>query len=68
MTTPPVKSLVDEQIEDLDAVVIIRHGVPFHEVIGQPRETLVVDLKQQLGATMKGRRIAVRVRPCTRQN
>lgn len=62
MTTPLVKSLIDEQIEDQDAVLIIRHGMPFNEVIGQPRTALVADLKKRLGATMKGRRIVVRVR------
>ncbi|MBD8493860.1 hypothetical protein [Pseudomonas syringae] len=63
MTTPLVKTLINEQLDDLGAVVIIRHGLPFNEVIGEPRSTRVVDLKHRLGATMKGRRIVVRVRP-----
>ena len=38
-------------------------GLPFNEVIGQPRERKVSSLKQRLAASMKGGRIAVRVRP-----
>ena len=60
MTTPPVKSLVDD-IERRTA--ILGFGLPFNELIGRKREDLVRDLPQRLAPTMKGGRIAVRVRP-----
>jgi len=41
---------------------LVGFGIPFNEVLGQPREFLVADLPRQLAATMKGGRIAVRVR------
>jgi hypothetical protein len=64
MTTSPVKTLVDEQIEEIEAkLVLLGFGLPFNEVIGKPREMRVANLPQRLTATMKGGRIAVRVRP-----
>lgn len=64
MTTPPVKSLIDEQLEDVGRkIAIMGFGLPFNEIIGKPREMLVRDLKQRLAPSMKGRRIAIRVRP-----
>lgn len=63
MSTAPVKSLIDEQLEEIErSFAIIRFGIPFNEVIGRPREFLVNDLPRQLAATMKGGRIAVRAR------
>lgn len=63
MTTAPVKSLIDEQIEEIErSFAIIRFGLPFNEVIGRPREFLVNDLPRKLAVTMKGGRIAVRAR------
>jgi hypothetical protein len=63
MTTSPVKSLIDEEIEDCERrLAIIAFGLPFNEVIGRERGFLVADLPVQLAATMKGRRIAVRER------
>lgn len=63
MTTSPVKTLVDEQIEEIEAkLVLLGFGLPFNEVIGKPREMHVANLPQRLAATMKGGRIAVRVR------
>ncbi|MBA1290367.1 hypothetical protein [Pseudomonas japonica] len=41
---------------------LVGFGIPFNEVLGHPREFLVADLPRQLAATMKGGRIAVRVR------
>jgi hypothetical protein len=41
---------------------LVGFGLPFNEVLGHPREFLVADLPHQLAATMKGGRIAVRVR------
>lgn len=63
MITPILKSLIDEQIDEIESkIAILGFGLPFNEVIGKPREMPVCDLKQRLAPTMKGRRIAVRVR------
>jgi hypothetical protein len=64
MTTPPVKTLVDEQLDDIERrIAILGFGLPFNEVIGRTREDLVDNLPQRLSVTMKGGRIAVRTRP-----
>ena len=64
MTTPPVKSLIDVQLDEIESkLIMLGFGLPFNEVIGQPRERAVASLPNRLAATMKGRRIAVRVRP-----
>jgi hypothetical protein len=64
MTTPPVKTLVDEQLDDIERrIAILGFGLPFNEVIGRKREDLVSSLPQRLSVTMKGGRIAARVRP-----
>jgi hypothetical protein len=64
MTTPPVKSLAEEQLEDIERrIAILGFGLPFNEVIGRKREELVSSLPQRLSVTMKGGRIAARVRP-----
>ena len=63
MTTAPVKTLVDEQLDDIERkIALLGFGLPFNELIGRKREELVVNLPQRLAPTMKGRRIAVRVR------
>ena len=64
MTTRPVKSLAEEQLEDIERrIAILGFGLPFNEVIGRKREELVSSLPQRLSVTMKGGRIAARVRP-----
>jgi hypothetical protein len=64
MTTAPVKSLIDEQVDDIEhKLALLGFGLPFNEVIGRKREDLVASLPQRLAPTMKGGRIAVRVRP-----
>ncbi|AZC30092.1 hypothetical protein [Pseudomonas chlororaphis] len=64
MSTPPVKTLIDEQLDEIEAkLIMLGFGLPFNEVIGQPRERAVASLPQRLAPTMKGGRIAVRVRP-----
>lgn len=64
MSTAPIKSLIDEQIEQIErTLAVISFGIPFYEAVGLPRETPVASLPRRLSATMKGRRIAVRVRP-----
>jgi hypothetical protein len=64
MTTSPVKSLIDEQLDEIESkLVLLGFGLPFNEVIGRPREALVSSLPKRLAASMKGGRIAVRVRP-----
>lgn len=64
MSTPPVKSLIDEQLDDIEnKIALLGFGLPFNEVIGRKREDLVANLPQRLAPSMKGKRIAVRVRP-----
>lgn len=64
MSTAPVKTLIDEQIDDIERrIAILGYGLPFNEVIGRKREDLVRDLPARLSVTMKGGRIAARVRP-----
>jgi hypothetical protein len=64
MSTTPVKSLIDEQLEDIEnKIALLGFGLPFNEVIGRKREDLVANLPQRLAPTMKGKRIAVRFRP-----
>jgi hypothetical protein len=64
MSTAPVKSLIDEQLEDAERkIALLGFGLPFNEVIGRKREDLVASLPQRLAPSMKGKRIAVRVRP-----
>ena len=64
MTTSPVKTLIDEQLDDVERkIAVLGFGLPFNEVIGRERDELVANLPQRLAPTMKGRRIAVRVRP-----
>lgn len=64
MSTAPVKSLIDEQLEQIErTLAVISFGLPFNEAVGLPRETPVASLERRLGVTMKGRRIAIRVRP-----
>ncbi|WP_460055456.1 hypothetical protein [Pseudomonas sp. S2_D06] len=64
MSTAPVKSLTDELLEDIERkIAVLGFGLPFNEVIGRQRDELVANLPQRLAPTMKGRRIAVRVRP-----
>jgi hypothetical protein len=63
MSTAPVKTLIDEQLDEIESkLIMLGFGLPFNEVIGQPRERAVASLPQRLAATMKGGRIAVRVR------
>lgn len=64
MSTAPIKTLIDEQLEEIESkLVLLGFGLPFNEVIGKSRESLVASLPHRLAATMKGGRIAVRVRP-----
>ncbi|KAE9648080.1 hypothetical protein EJA70_02850 [Pseudomonas sp. PB103] len=64
MSTAPVKSIIDEQLDDIEhKIALLGFGLPFNEVIGRKREDLVANLPQRLSPTMQGGRIAVRVRP-----
>lgn len=63
MSTAPVKTLIEEQLDDIERkIALLGFGLPFNEVIGRKREELVANLPQRLAPTMKGGRIAVRVR------
>ena len=45
MSTAPVRTLIDEQLDDIERrIAILGFGLPFNKVIGQPREMLVCDL------------------------
>ena len=64
MSTAPVKTLIDEQLEQIErTLAVIRFGIPFSEAVGLPRDTPVGSLTRSLAVTMKGRRLAIRVRP-----
>jgi len=64
MSAAPAQTLLDEQIDDIERkIAILAFGLPFNEVIGRKREELVANLPQRLAPSMKGGRIAVRVRP-----
>jgi hypothetical protein len=55
MTTPPVKSLIDEQLADIErSLAVIGAGIP--------RELPVSALPEKLVAAIKTGRIAVRAR------
>ncbi|AJO79408.1 hypothetical protein [Pseudomonas sp. MRSN 12121] len=63
MSTASANSLI-EKCDEIEAkLIMLGFGIPFNEVIGQPRERAVASLTQRLAPTMKGGRIAVRVRP-----
>lgn len=63
MTQPIVKTLIDEQLDDLERKIAhLGFNLPFNEVIGKPREMLVNDLPKRLAPTQKGKRITARVR------
>ena len=39
MSTSPVKTPSDEQLDDIESNLVMQgYGLPFNEVIGQPRE------------------------------
>ena len=39
MSTSPVKTPSDEQLDDIESKLVMQgYGLPFNEVIGQPRE------------------------------
>jgi integrase len=51
MSTPPVKTLIDEQLDDIERkITVLGFGLPFNEVIGRKREELVANLPQRLRA------------------
>lgn len=55
MTTPPVKSLIDEQLDDIErSLAVIGAGIP--------RELRVAALPPKLVAAIKAGRIEVRAR------
>ncbi|WP_223538750.1 hypothetical protein [Pseudomonas sp. BF-R-12] len=55
MTTAPVKTLVDEQLDEIERSLTILGA-------GLPRDLPVASLPPKLAAAIKGGRIAVRVR------
>lgn len=61
MSTAPDKSLIDEQIEDIEQKLSIIGFVAVPEELAS-REFPVALLPKQMEPTMKGGRIAVRVR------
>jgi hypothetical protein len=63
MTTSPVKSLIDEQLESIErSLGIIEVSTQIYGLLGMPRDFRVCDLPKKMCATQKGNRIAVRAR------
>ncbi|HCF3278773.1 TPA: hypothetical protein ACKPYC_001153 [Pseudomonas aeruginosa] len=58
MTTRPVRSIIDDQLDDL----VMPAGADIAAVLGLPRETLVVNLPRRMALTMKGGRKRLGVR------
>ncbi len=58
MTTRPVRSIIDDQLDDL----VMPAGANIAAVLGLPRETLVVNLPRRMALTMKGGRKRLEVR------
>lgn len=56
MTTPPVKSLIDEQLDEIERSLAVVSA-------GLPRDLPVTALPPKLVAAIKAGRIAVRARP-----
>ncbi|CAI8807610.1 TubC_N domain-containing protein [Pseudomonas chlororaphis] len=56
MSTPPVKTLIDEQLAEIERSLAILGA-------GLPRDLPVSVIPPKLAAAIKGGRIAVRVRP-----
>lgn len=64
MTTSPVKSLIDEQLESIErSLGIIEVSTQIYGLLGMSRDFRVCDLPKKMSATQKGSRIAVRARP-----
>ncbi|MGC8383361.1 hypothetical protein ACP3P8_05195 [Pseudomonas aeruginosa] len=49
MTTRPVRSIIDDQLDDL----VMPAGADIAAVLGLPRETLVVNLPRRMALTIK---------------
>ncbi|EOK5392708.1 TPA: hypothetical protein SL792_000785 [Pseudomonas aeruginosa] len=49
MTTRPVRSIIDDQLDDL----VMPAGADIAAVLGLPRETLVVNLPRRMTLTIK---------------
>ena len=62
MSTAPVKSLIDEQLEEIERKLQILDYVAIPEELA-PRDFPVQCLPRQLAPTMKEGRVAVRARP-----
>lgn len=64
MTTEPVKSLIDSQLDDIESkLVLLGFGLPINEMLGVSRDTPVASLPRQVGVSLKGGRTFVRYRP-----
>ncbi|ALZ09045.1 hypothetical protein [Pseudomonas aeruginosa] len=58
MTTRPVRSIIDDQLDDL----VMPAGADIAAVLGLPRETLVVNLPRRMALTIKRGRKCLGVR------
>ncbi|HBO5771300.1 TPA: hypothetical protein L4599_003790 [Pseudomonas aeruginosa] len=58
MTTRPVRSIIDDQLDDL----VMPAGADIAAVLGLPRETLVVNLPRRMVLTIKRGRKCLGVR------
>jgi len=64
MTTSPVKSLIDDQLEEIErSLGLIEVSTQIYGLLGMSRDFRVCDLPKKMYATQKGNRIAVRARP-----
>ncbi|WJM50365.1 hypothetical protein QUC27_12355 [Pseudomonas aeruginosa] len=58
MTTRPVRSIIDDQLDDL----VMPSGADIAAVLGLPRETLVVNLPRRMALTINRGRKCLGVR------
>lgn len=62
MTTSPVKSLIDDMVDELVSDHLSPSRVPLNESLGLSRETLVMNIPVRLAMTMQGGRKRLEVR------
>ncbi len=58
MTTRPVRSIIDDQLDDL----VMPAGADIAAILGLPRETLVQNLPRRMALTIKSGRKCLGVR------
>ncbi|MHA6234236.1 hypothetical protein [Pseudomonas fluorescens group sp. PF-69] len=61
MTTSPVKSLIEELVDELVLEHLSPSRMPLNEALGLPRDTLVINCPIRSAVTIKNGRRVVRV-------